>query len=850
MLPLIIKIERADGLKRLLTSGEYEYNSIGEMEKAYDAKKNALTVEYDQLGRRVAVESADMGRYEYTYNGKGQLAEETSSELRRRGGKIRYEYDEFGRNERIRYPETEDTVYEYGGPEGKDENQAGRLVGVTDASGKREYRYGKLGETVEERRKQKQRSGHTAGTAEREAVFEYLGDYLGRMEKIVYPDGEEVGYKYDNGGNVVKVSGTKAGVTFGYVEEIGYDEYGQRVYMRLGNGVETEYRYDEDRRWLESIKTTNKSTITLQKIDYTFDKVGNVQGYRNTSSAYSSQQSYEYDGLYQLTRVEGESKNYKYGLLDFTARYMQEYRYDGEGLGNMTLKTSTTGSSTQIYGDVLDYQMEYTYEAGSVHRASRIGEREYRYDLNGNVTREQEGGNGEEVPRGKGEVKAVAGEAGVYYVEEAWGINEGTVKKPVVYRMEYEWDERNRLKESRDTRYSVIYTYGEDGERTSKYTVSGTGGNDAETQYFGRLWTWKYNGLLSDRRGYYSKHIFLGESRIVTKTMYADGSFVPAAEEQRQYYYHGDHLGSAQLITNYRGEEYERIEYTPHGELWIERGTAVSGNEIPYRFTGKERDAETGLYYYGARYLDSKTCRWISTDPAMYQGDYIPGAPINDEAKKRNGNLPGQGGVFNYVNMHVYHYAGNNPVKYRDPDGRKINGLTDDQWNTVKQDIDSAVNNLNDIIQQLSDFNTGKTDTLSQDMLFAANEYLGVDFSLPLDAKELGSRLTDIRDYLGSLDRSDFRYDDKTKSYAYVFAFGDKMFLGDKYFSSSNTGNDTRQGTLIHEGTHKFQILFTNDRGYGTGAASNLRVDNRVNYKARNADNWEYFYERIKTGGR
>ena len=53
-------------------------------------------------------------------------------------------------------------------------------------------------------------------------------------------------------------------------------------------------------------------------------------------------------------------------------------------------------------------------------------------------------------------------------------------------------------------------------------------------------------------------------------------------------------------------------------------------------------------------------------------GEYIPGAPVNDEAKKRNGNLPGMGGVFNTVNLHLYHYAGNNPVKYVDPDGRVI----------------------------------------------------------------------------------------------------------------------------------------------------------------------------------
>jgi RHS repeat-associated protein len=137
-------------------------------------------------------------------------------------------------------------------------------------------------------------------------------------------------------------------------------------------------------------------------------------------------------------------------------------------------------------------------------------------------------------------------------------------------------------------------------------------------------------------------------------------------EAKSQYYYHGDHLGSAQLVTNYEGQLYEHIEYTPYGELWIER-TTNANNKTPYRFTGKEFDEETGLYYYGARYLDPRTSRWISTDPAM--GEYIPGAPIDDEARKRNGNLPGMGGVYNYINLHTYHYAGNNPVKLTDPTG-------------------------------------------------------------------------------------------------------------------------------------------------------------------------------------
>jgi RHS repeat-associated protein len=132
---------------------------------------------------------------------------------------------------------------------------------------------------------------------------------------------------------------------------------------------------------------------------------------------------------------------------------------------------------------------------------------------------------------------------------------------------------------------------------------------------------------------------------------------------------YGDHLGSAQLVTDWSGSIYEHLEYTPYGELWVDHATSEVGmNPTVFRFTGKELDVETGFYYYRARYLDPKTSRWISADPAM--GEYIPVAPINDEAKKHNQNLPGMGGIFNLVNMHVYHYAGNNPVKLVDPDGR------------------------------------------------------------------------------------------------------------------------------------------------------------------------------------
>ena len=96
---------------------------------------------------------------------------------------------------------------------------------------------------------------------------------------------------------------------------------------------------------------------------------------------------------------------------------------------------------------------------------------------------------------------------------------------------------------------------------------------------------------------------------------------------------------------------------------------------------------------YDARYLDPKTSRWISADPAM--GDYIPGAPINDEVRKRNVNLPGMGGVFNVVNLHTYHYAGNNPLKYMDPDGEKIVNITSKQQQNSRVNAPLPLGNNN-----------------------------------------------------------------------------------------------------------------------------------------------------------
>ena len=257
----------------------------------------------------------------------------------------------------------------------------------------------------------------------------------------------------------------------------------------------------------------------------------------------------------------------------------------------------------------------------------------------------------------------------VYSTDYGWGLykdSDGKKSTTRAYSRTYDWNERNQLVGSADANYTTTYVYGQDGQRSNKYT------KNSETLYFNKMWTHRTDSGLKVYGGQTAKNIYLGETRIVTK-LNAGSNPTVQEESDKQYFYHSDHLGSASLISDCEGNEYQRIEYTPYGEIWVEKTENNGLAYLPYKFTGKEMDEETGLYYYGARYLDPKYSRWISTDPAL--GEYIPAA--GKANAKDMANLPGMGGIFNHTNAGLFHYAGNNPVRYIDPDGRNIIQLLD-----------------------------------------------------------------------------------------------------------------------------------------------------------------------------
>ena len=117
-------------------------------------------------------------------------------------------------------------------------------------------------------------------------------------------------------------------------------------------------------------------------------------------------------------------------------------------------------------------------------------------------------------------------------------------------------------------------------------------------------------------------------------------------------YFHTDALGSVRLITNASGAEVATFDYLPFGQEWA--GTSSPNSENVLRFTGKERDKETGtgawlpLDYSGARYYQSQTGRFATVDPALD----VENALVNPQR------------------WNQYTYALNNPLTFSDPDGR------------------------------------------------------------------------------------------------------------------------------------------------------------------------------------
>ena len=207
-----------------------------------------------------------------------------------------------------------------------------------------------------------------------------------------------------------------------------------------------------------------------------------------------------------------------------------------------------------------------------------------------------------------------------YYTYDAAG-NPTSILNSEGRGKDLRWDAENRLRSISDSQEGLhhAYAYDHTGERILKRygsaQQSSFNGKDMGTLFdFGESYSAYVSPYFVETNNGYTKHYYAGATRLVSKIgegVYKDSTYMSYGEEEKdQYFYFQDHLGSSTYITTLTGEVAQYAAYTPYGELFREYR-----NVTPYKFNGKELDAETGLYYYGARYYNPSTALWLGVDP-------------------------------------------------------------------------------------------------------------------------------------------------------------------------------------------------------------------------------------------
>ncbi|MEO5726951.1 MAG: RHS repeat-associated core domain-containing protein [Byssovorax sp.] len=486
-------------------------------------------------------------------------------------------------------------------------------------------------------------------------------DALNRPTSMTAPDASEIRPTYNEAGLLEKVEarvrGAAAWTTF--VDDIDYDAKGQREKIVYGNGTRTTYTYDPETFRLVRLKTVRDSDgAVLQNLAYAYDPVGNIAEITDSAqqtvffdnAVVSPSTKYVYDAIYRL--IEATGREHAGGMADV--------QRDQNDVPLMNLPHANDAQALRNYVE------QYVYDAvGNILTMSRqagVGSWTRAYQIAATSNRLL----GTSLPGDQ------AGQFSATYAYDAHGSMTSMPHLPSMG-----WDHNDQMRQvglgGGGTAYS---TYDAAGQRVRK--VWEHSGLVEERIYLGGWELYRkrdsLRNLLLERE---TLHGMDGTRRVVlveTKTVDVDavGVFTPVLRTRFQL---DNHLGSASLEVDESGLVIGYEEYHPYGTTAYasgRNGVEVSGKR--YRYTGKERDEETGLYYHGARHMAPWLGRWTSSDPILR-------AASN------------------------YSYAANSPIIKNDPDGRDPGGGGDATKTTEQM---QAEKNFNDRSQKLAEWEARK----------------------------------------------------------------------------------------------------------------------------------------------
>jgi RHS repeat-associated protein len=631
-----------DGLERLVEVRErngaatyttrYEYDGLNNLVKITDNEQNIKTMIFDGLGRKKEMNDPDKHHMGYEYYPSGNLKSTTDA----KNQTVSYTYDEANRittenynGVKVRYHYDSDLPAAWPGLA----NTKGKLAWVEDEAGREFYSYDRHGNTA---MKIREAAGLT--------FINRMGyDAMDRLTSLTYPDGFTLGYRYNAMNLLDSIPG--------FVTAIDYQPTGQKKSFSYANGVTSSYGYDGRQR-LDSLKSV-LGTKKLQDLGYGYDKVSNITAitdYRQSRTPEDLTRSFVYDDLYRLTEAKATG-----------AGWLESYNYSS--IGNMTFKSDL---------GIMTYGANGAGPHALTHAAS--ANIDYGYDANGNIS-----------------AKTPGFTYGFDHRDRMASAHRTTDGGYVVYTYDYKGNRVTKADKSGATTATTIYAdkFTEvRGDRVIKQVFAGD-------RLVARITTpFSAGGLVtrgrtltvddfdvSPKDGVITlaeikdKGLTLGvldamtladalrihyENRETRPTLLSFATLGLAFHELGTAaqlagavdFYLPDHLGSASVVTDAAGAVVEESVFYPYGKDRARSGQYKS----EYRFTGKELDDETGLHYFGQRYYDAVTGRFVSVDPK-----YTDVEKLSKQEKVSFVSYP--------QNNNMYQYVTGNPLVYSDLNG-------------------------------------------------------------------------------------------------------------------------------------------------------------------------------------